>query len=153
MTDQPFVHLHVHSEYSLLDGLSRINDLVARAVELNQPAIALTDHGAMYGTMPFYQAATSAGIKPIIGIETYLANRTMQDKDPQLDKERFHMLLLAQNQTGYQNLLQIASAAQLEGYYYKPRIDRAFMARYAMASSPPPAAWRAKSPAPSATAI
>jgi DNA polymerase III subunit alpha len=131
MTDQPFVHLHVHSEYSLLDGLSRINDLVARAVELNQPAIALTDHGAMYGTMPFYQAATSAGIKPIIGIETYLANRTMQDKDPQLDKERFHMLLLAQNQAGYQNLLQIASAAQLEGYYYKPRIDRAFMARYA----------------------
>lgn len=131
MTDQPFVHLHVHSEYSLLDGLSRINDLVARAVELNQPAIALTDHGAMYGTMPFYQAATSAGIKPIIGIETYLSNRTMQDKDPQLDKERFHMLLLAQNQTGYQNLLQIASAAQLDGYYYKPRIDRAFMARHA----------------------
>ncbi len=131
MTNQPFVHLHVHSEYSLLDGLSRIDELVARAVELNQPAIALTDHGAMYGTMPFYWAAINAGIKPIIGIETYLASRTMQDKDPQLDKERFHMLLLAQNQTGYQNLLQIASAAQLEGYYYKPRIDRPFMARHA----------------------
>ena len=131
MTDQqPFVHLHVHSEFSLLDGLSRINDLVQRAVELNQPAIALTDHGAMYGTMPFYRAAKSAGIKPIIGIETYLATRTMYDKDAQLDKERFHMLLLAQNQTGYLNLLQIASAAQLDGYYYKPRIDRAFMARY-----------------------
>ncbi|MFO7680160.1 MAG: DNA polymerase III subunit alpha [Chloroflexota bacterium] len=131
MTDhQPFVHLHVHSEYSLLDGLSRINDLVQRAVELNQPAVALTDHGAMYGTMPFYRAAKAAGIKPIIGIETYLAMRTMQDRDPQLDKNRFHMLLLAQNQTGYLNLLQIASSAQLDGYYYKPRIDRQFMAAH-----------------------
>ncbi len=127
---KPFAHLHVHSEFSLLDGLSRINDLVNRAVELNQPAIALTDHGAMYGVMPFYRAAKSAGIKPIIGIETYLATRTMYDKDPQLDKNRFHMLLLAQNQTGYQNLLQLASAAQLDGYYYKPRIDRALMARH-----------------------
>jgi len=131
MTDhQPFVHLHVHSEYSLLDGLSRINDLVQRAVELNQPAVALTDHGAMYGTMPFYRTAKAAGIKPIIGIETYLAMRSMQDRDPQLDKNRFHMLLLAQNQTGYLNLLQIASSAQLDGYYYKPRIDRQFMAAH-----------------------
>ena len=125
-----FVHLHCHSEYSLLDGLSRVNDLVARAAELDQPAIALTDHGAMYGTMPFYRAAKAAGVKPIIGIETYLAQRTMVDKDPQLDKNRFHMLLLAENQTGYLNLLQIASASQLDGYYYKPRIDRAFMARH-----------------------
>lgn len=132
MSDQqPFVHLHVHSEYSLLDGLSRLNDLVKRAVALNQPAIALTDHGAMYGTMPFYRAAKAAGVKPIIGIETYLAARSMTDKDAQLDKNRFHMLLLAQNQTGYLNLLQIASAAQLDGYYYKPRIDRAFMAHHA----------------------
>ncbi|MCA9971108.1 MAG: PHP domain-containing protein, partial [Anaerolineales bacterium] len=129
-TQQPFVHLHVHSEFSLLDGLSRINDLVRRAVELNQPAIALTDHGAMYGVMSFYRAAKSAGVKPIVGIETYLSARAMQDKDPQLDKNRFHMLLLAQNQTGYQNLLQIASLAQLDGYYYKPRIDRATMARF-----------------------
>ena len=125
-----FAHLHCHSEYSLLDGLSRINELVQRALELNQPAIALTDHGAMYGTMPFYRACTSAGIKPIIGIETYLAARTMYDKDAQLDKNRFHMLLLAQNQTGYLNLLEIASTAQLEGYYYKPRIDRSFMSRF-----------------------
>lgn len=127
---KPFAHLHVHSEYSLLDGLSRINDLVKRAIALNQPAIALTDHGAMYGVMPFYRAATAAGIKPIIGIETYLATRKMTDKDAQLDKNRFHMLLLAQNQTGYLNLLQIASAAQLDGYYYKPRIDRDFMAQH-----------------------
>jgi|GEM_PF-152342 len=126
----PFVHLHVHSEFSLLDGLSRINDLVARAVELNQPALALTDHGAMYGAIPFYRAARQAGIKPIIGIETYLAARSMHDKDAQLDKDRFHMLLLAHNQTGYLNLLEIATAAQLEGFYYKPRIDRAFMSRY-----------------------
>lgn len=125
-----FVHLHCHSEYSLLDGLSRVKDLVQRAAELGQPAIALTDHGAMYGTMPFYRAARAAGIKPIIGIETYLAKRTMVDKDPQLDKTRFHMLLLAENQPGYLNLLQIASAAQLDGYYYKPRIDRAFMASH-----------------------
>jgi DNA polymerase-3 subunit alpha len=127
---QPFVHLHVHSEFSLLDGLSRINDLVQRAVELNQPAIALTDHGAMYGTIPFYRACTQAGIKPIVGIETYLSLRKMTDKDPQLDKDRRHMLLLAQNQTGYLNLLEIASTAQLEGYYYKPRIDREFMAKF-----------------------
>jgi DNA polymerase III subunit alpha len=125
-----FVHLHCHSEFSLLDGLSRVKELVARAVELEQPAIALTDHGTMYGTMPFYRAANAAGIKPIIGVETYLAQRGMQDRDPQLDKNRFHMLLLAQNQTGYLNLLQIASKSQLEGYYYKPRIDRAFMAQY-----------------------
>ncbi len=131
MSDQQsFVHLHVHSEYSLLDGLSRIEDLVQRAVELKQPAVALTDHGAMYGTMPFYRAAKREGIKPIIGIETYLAMRGMEDKEAQLDKDRYHMLLLAQNQTGYKNLLQLASAAQLQGYYYKPRIDRAFMAQY-----------------------
>jgi DNA polymerase-3 subunit alpha len=125
-----FVHLHCHSEFSLLDGLSRVTGLVDRAAELEQPAIALTDHGAMYGTMPFYRAAKTAGIKPIIGIETYLAQRGMQDKDPQLDKNRFHMLLLAENQTGYLNLLKIASSSQLEGYYYKPRIDRAFMAQH-----------------------
>ncbi|MBE2222153.1 MAG: DNA polymerase III subunit alpha [Anaerolineae bacterium] len=131
MTDnESFVHLHVHSEFSLLDGLSRINDLVQRAVELNQPAVALTDHGAMYGTMPFYRAAKREGIKPIIGIETYLSMRGMEDRDPKLDKNRFHMLLLAQNQTGYLNLLQVASSAQLEGYYYKPRIDRSFMAAH-----------------------
>ena len=125
-----FVHLHCHSEFSLLDGLSRVKDLVNRAAELEQPAIALTDHGTMYGTMPFYRAAKAAGVKPIIGVETYLAQRTMQDRDPQLDKNRFHMLLLAENQTGYLNLLQIASKSQLEGYYYKPRIDRTFMAQH-----------------------
>lgn len=130
MEHKPFVHLHVHSEYSLLDGLSRIDELVQRAKELNQPAVALTDHGAMYGTIEFYRACKDAGIKPIIGIETYLAARAMHQRDPNLDKARYHMLLLAHNQDGYRNLLQIASSSQLEGYYYKPRIDRDFMARH-----------------------
>jgi len=130
MNEQPFVHLHVHSEYSLLDGLSRIDELAGRAAQLNQPALALTDHGAMYGTMQFYRACKQADVKPIIGIETYLAARSMQDRDAQHDRERFHMLLLAHNQAGYLNLLQIASAAQLKGYYYRPRIDREFMAAH-----------------------
>ena len=123
-----FVHLHCHSEYSLLDGLSRIDDLVNRAAELGQSAVALTDHGVMYGTMPFYRAAKKAGVKPIIGLETYMAARTMQDKDSRLDKQRCHMLLLAKNQTGYLNLLDMATTSQLEGYYYKPRVDRPYMA-------------------------
>lgn len=127
---QPFVHLHVHSEYSLLDGLSRIDHLAARARELNQPALALTDHGTMYGTIPFYRACKKNDIKPIIGVETYVAARSMRDKDPQLDRDRFHLLLLAQNQTGYLNLLRIASASQLDGYYYKPRIDHEFLAQH-----------------------
>ena len=127
---QPFVHLHVHSEYSLLDGLSRLDQLARRAKALNQPALALTDHGVMFGVMPFYQACKDNGIKPIIGIESYVAARGMGDRDPQLDRERTHLLLLAENQTGYLNLLQIASAAQLEGYYYRPRIDLDFLATH-----------------------
>jgi DNA polymerase-3 subunit alpha len=123
-----FVHLHVHSEFSLLDGLSRIDHLVNRAIKLKQPALALTDHGTMYGTIPFYRACKANDLKPIIGVETYVASRRMQDKDPQHDRERCHLLLLAENQTGYLNLLRIASASQLEGYYYKPRIDHSFLA-------------------------
>ena len=127
---QPFVHLHVHSEYSLLDGLSRLDHLARRASELNQPALALTDHGVMFGVMPFYQACKNHGVKPIIGIESYVAARRMTDRDPQLDRERTHLLLLAENQTGYLNLLQIASSAQLDGYYYRPRIDLDFLAAH-----------------------
>ncbi len=125
-----FVHLHVHSEYSLLDGLSRIDHLAKRAVEMNQPALALTDHGAMYGTIEFYRACKKAGVKPIIGMEGYVAARTMHTRDSQLDRKRFHILLLAQNKTGYLNLLKTASEAQLKGYYYKPRIDHDFMAQH-----------------------
>jgi DNA-directed DNA polymerase III PolC len=130
MTDKPFVHLHVHTEYSLLDGLSKIDKLVARAKELNMPALAITDHGTMFGVINFFRACKAADIKPIIGLEAYVARRSRFDRDPKLDKRPYHLLLLAQNQTGYQNLLKLASAAQIEGYYYRPRIDREILAQH-----------------------
>src|SRR5512138_2984112 len=126
-----FVHLHVHSEYSLLDGFSNIKKLVKRAKEMNMPALALTDHGTMFGVIDFYKAASEAEIKPIIGVESYLATRGMSSRDPQFDKKSTHLLLLAENDTGYRNLLQIASAAQLGGFYYFPRIDHEFLAQHA----------------------
>lgn len=121
-----FVHLHVHSEYSLLDGLSRIKGLVTQAKTLGQPAIALTDHGTMFGTIEFFRAARGAGVKPIIGMEAYLSDGPMMERL----QRRYHLLLLAENQTGYQNLLKLASAAQLEGFYYRPRIDHERLARH-----------------------
>lgn len=122
-----FVHLHVHSEYSLLDGFSNIKKLIERVQQMGMPAVALTDHGTMFGIIDFYNAATQAGVKPIIGIEAYLAQRGMSSRDPTLDKKSTHLLLLAESERGYQNLLQIASAAQLEGFYYYPRIDHEFL--------------------------
>jgi DNA polymerase-3 subunit alpha len=129
--EKPFVHLHVHTEYSLLDGLSHIKKLVKRAQETGMDSLAITDHGTMFGVIDFYRASKAAGIKPIIGMEAYLAPRGMEDRDPQKDTKPYHMLLLAKNQTGYQNLLQLASAAQLKGYYYRPRIDHDFLAAHA----------------------
>ena len=126
-----FAHLHVHTEYSILDGLSNIKALVQRAKELDMPALAITDHGTMFGAVDFYHAAHEVGIKPIIGVEGYLAARGMKDRDPQFDKRSSHLLLLAENQTGYKNLLKIATAAQLEGFYYLPRIDHDFLAAHA----------------------
>ena len=126
-----FVHLHVHSEFSLLDGQSRIKQLVARAKELEMSALGITDHGVMFGVLDFYRACTDAGIRPVVGMEGYLATRRMTDRDPRLDRKPYHMLLLAKNMTGYQNLLKIASASQLEGFYYRPRIDKDFMAAHA----------------------
>ena len=126
-----FVHLHVHTEYSLLDGFSNIKKLVKRAKEMDMPALAITDHGTMFGVIDFFNAATAEGIKPIIGVEAYLASRGMKDKDPQADKKSAHLLLLAENETGYKNLLQICSAAQLEGFYYYPRIDHDFLEKHA----------------------
>ncbi len=126
-----FVHLHVHSEYSLLDGFSNIKKLVERAKEMNMPALALTDHGTMFGVIEFYNQAIKSGIKPIIGIEAYLAPRGMRSRDPQIDKKSTHLLLLAENQTGYQNLLRLASAAQLDGFYYYPRVDHELLAKHA----------------------
>lgn len=125
-----FAHLHVHTEYSLLDGFSKISKLIERAKQLEQPAMAITDHGALYGVIEFFQTAKENGIHPVIGLEAYLSSRSMRDKDPEEDKKSSHLLLLAENQTGYQNLLKIASAAQLEGFYYFPRIDRDFLAAH-----------------------
>jgi DNA polymerase-3 subunit alpha len=125
-----FVHLHVHTEYSLLDGFSNIKKLVRRAKEMEMPALAITDHGTMFGVIDFYNAATKVGIKPIIGVEAYLAARGMRDRDPKLDKKSSHLLLLAENETGYKNLLKIATDAQLEGHYYYPRIDHDYLAAH-----------------------
>lgn len=127
---EQFVHLHVHTEFSLLDGLSRISKLVQRAKELEMPALAITDHGTMFGVIDFFDACTSNNIKPIIGLEAYLAPRGMEDRDPHLDRTPFHLLLLAKNMTGYRNLLKISSEAQLRGYYYRPRIDWEFLAAH-----------------------
>ncbi|MHC1740226.1 MAG: DNA polymerase III subunit alpha [Anaerolineaceae bacterium] len=122
-----FSHLHVHTEYSLLDGFSKIKKLVNRAKELGMDSLAITDHGTMFGVVEFYQTAKEAGIKPIIGLETYVAARRMTDRDAQKDKHSFHLLLLAENEKGYKNLLKIASASQLEGFYYYPRVDHEFL--------------------------
>jgi len=126
-----FVHLHVHSEFSLLDGQSRIETLVERARQLGMPALGITDHGVMFGVLDFYRACKEAEITPVIGMEGYLARRGMTDRDPRLDRSPHHLLLLAKNMTGYQNLLKIASASQLEGFYYRPRIDKDFLAAHA----------------------
>ena len=121
---RPFVHLHVHTHFSLLDGLGKPDAYVARAKELGQPALAITDHGALYGVVPFYQAAKKAGIKPIIGVEGYVAARTRHDKEAKIDSTRYHITLLARNNEGYRNLVRLVTKAHLEGYYYKPRIDK-----------------------------
>jgi DNA polymerase-3 subunit alpha len=126
-----FVHLHVHSTYSLLDGLAHAEDLVKRARELDMPALAITDHGVMYGAVEFYQKARKYSIKPIIGIEMYIAPRRMTDRDPQKDKSSHHIVLLAKDKAGYQNLLRIATAGQLEGFYYKPRVDKSYLRKHA----------------------
>ena len=125
-----FVHLHVHSSYSILDGFGKPADLVARAKELGMNALALTDHGTMFGTLDFYRSAKKEGIKPIIGLETYLAPRRMTDKEVQKDRHASHLVLLAENQTGYQNLLKLATMSQLEGFYYHPRIDKVALAEH-----------------------
>lgn len=125
-----FVHLHTHSHYSLLDGLSKIDGLVKKAKELKMPALALTDHGVMYGLVEFYQKATAAGIKPILGIEAYVARNGHQDKRPGIDVNPYHLILLAKNEIGYKNLIKLTTIAHLDGFYYKPRIDFALLEKY-----------------------
>jgi DNA polymerase-3 subunit alpha len=126
-----FAHLHVHTEYSLLDGFSKIKKLISRTKELGMDSIAITDHGTMFGEVEFFMAAKDAGVKPILGLETYVAARRMSDRDAQKDKHSYHLLLLAENETGYKNLLKIASASQLEGFYYYPRVDHEFLEQHA----------------------
>ena len=118
-----FAHLHVHTEYSLLDGFSRVKTLVKRAKELGMSSVAITDHGCMFGAIDFYKAAKEEGIKPIIGCEVYTAPRTLHDKDPNYDKYYGHLVLLAKDMTGYKNLIKIVSKSYTEGFYYKPRTD------------------------------
>ena len=125
-----FVHLHVHSHYSLLDGLAKIEDLIARAKELGMDSLALTDHGNLYGAIEFYKAAKKAGIKPILGVEAYMAPHSRLDKRAGVDEKRFHVLLLAKNLTGWKNIIALVTKSNLEGFYYKPRIDKEILTQH-----------------------
>jgi DNA polymerase-3 subunit alpha len=125
-----FVHLHTHSHYSLLDGLAKIDQLVGKAKEYNMPALALTDHGGLYGAVEFYKKAKNAGIKPIVGVETYMAPRSLRQKEAGIDSKAYHLVLLAKNEEGYKNLLKLVSISYLEGFYYKPRIDKETLSKY-----------------------
>ena len=125
-----FVHLHIHSEFSLLDGANRIKDLPVRAKELGMDAIAITDHGVMFGAIDFYKACMANGVKPIIGCEVYVAPRGRMDKDPNIDSKYNHLILLAKNNEGYKNLSKLVSLSWTEGFYYKPRIDKEILEKY-----------------------
>lgn len=126
----PFVHLHTHTEFSLLDGACRIKPLIKKAAECDMSALAITDHGVMYGNITFYSEAKAAGIKPILGCEVYVAPESRSRKDPQKDKEQYHLVLLAQSEKGYKNLIKLVSIAFSEGFYYKPRVDKELLAEY-----------------------
>ena len=125
-----FAHLHLHTEYSMLDGAARVHEVVAAAVDDQQPAIAITDHGVMYGVVDFYQAATKAGVKPIMGIEAYVVDGSRFDRPRAAENVRMHMTLLATSEVGYRNLIKLSSLAFLDGYYYKPRMDSDLLSRY-----------------------
>ncbi len=125
-----FTHLHVHSHYSLLDGLPKIDELIAEAKKYKMDALAITDHGVMYGVIEFYQKAKKAGVKPIIGVEFYLARHGRLDKRAKIDEKPYHLVLLAKNQQGYKNLIKLTTIAHLEGFYYKPRIDYEILEKY-----------------------
>ncbi len=125
-----YVHLHNHTHHSLLDGMTKIPSLMDKVKEMGMQAVAITDHGTMSGAIEFYKAAQDADVKPIIGMETYVASRSHTDRDPQKDKARYHLILLAMNDTGYQNLMKLSTTANLDGYYYKPRIDHELLEKY-----------------------
>ncbi|MCL2094531.1 DNA polymerase III subunit alpha [Candidatus Saccharibacteria bacterium] len=130
ITAKDFVHLHNHTHYSVLDGLTKMPDLIAKVREMGMEAVAVTDHGTMSGCLDLYKTARAAGVKPLIGFEAYVAARTMEDRDPKLDRDIFHLTLIAMNEKGYQNLCALSTEANLRGLYYKPRIDHALMEKY-----------------------
>ena len=130
LTKSDFVHLHNHTHHSLLDGLSKIPALIETVKDMGMQSVAITDHGTMSGSIEFYKAAHDAGIRPILGMEAYVAARSRHDRDPQKDKGRYHLIILAMNNVGYQNLMRLSSKANLEGMYYKPRIDRELLEEY-----------------------
>jgi DNA polymerase-3 subunit alpha len=125
-----YVHLHNHTQYSLLDGLTKVPALIERVKELGMDSVAMTDHGTMSGAIEFYKAGKSAGVKPIIGMEAYMAPRTHNDRDPSKDRQYFHLTLIAMSNAGYQNLMRLSTIANLEGFYYKPRIDHDLLEKY-----------------------
>ena len=122
-----FTHLHIHTQYSLLDGFCKMKDLVARTKELGMQAIAITDHGVMFGVIDFYKKRKKQGIKPIIGCEIYVAAKSMDIKNPDKDNKTHHLVLLAKNEEGYRNLMAIVSEGSIRGFYYKPRVDHEFL--------------------------
>jgi len=127
----PFVHLHVHTEYSLLDGAVRIPALMKKVKEFGMPAIALTDHGNLFGAIEFYQEAEKAGVKPIIGVEAYVAPGSHKDRKSSSGRDTaFHLTLLAKDATGYANLVKLVSIAHLDGMYYKPQVDKELLSQY-----------------------
>lgn len=130
LTAADYVHLHNHTHHSLLDGMTKVGELVERVKDLGMQAVAITDHGTMSGAIEFYKAAKDAEVKPIIGMEAYVAARSRHDRDPAKDKARYHLILLAMNETGYKNLMILSSTANLEGMYYKPRIDHELLEKY-----------------------
>src|SRR6266436_110523 len=125
-----FVHLHLHTEYSLLDGAVRMKELMKKAAEYEMPAVAVTDHGNLFGAIEFYQEATNAGIKPIIGCEAYVAPRSHKEKANSIREAAYHFTLLAENEIGYRNLVKLISTAHLDGFHYRPRIDKELLAQH-----------------------
>src|SRR5437764_1520522 len=132
MPADSIVHLHLHTEYSLLDGAVRMKELMEKAVEMKMPAVAITDHGNLFGAIEFYQAATAAGIKPIIGVEAYMAPGSIKDRPNSQRDAAYHFTLLAKDEQGYRNLVKLVSAAHLDGMHYKPRIDKELLAKHSL---------------------
>ena len=125
-----YVHLHNHTQHSLLDGLSKIPKLLQLAKDMGMEAAAITDHGTLSGALDFYKSGKELGVKPVIGMEAYVAARSRHDRDPQKDKARYHLIILAMNNQGYKNLMKLSTLANLEGMYYKPRIDHEILEQY-----------------------